>query len=148
MANLQAATTSDPARVTVPEAVAQLCEQYAFASLEWELSDDEEFGIWGYDSLNIYGKRRHDDGEWDIDFEAGLKTRDLLRELANYIAEDEELDIQSARFTKCRYPMYATRYIVRPTEILQADLHSPTPLPPEEQPHANDHDQQERDRHG
>ena len=141
MANLQAATTSDPARVTDPEAVAQLCEQYAFAPLEWELTDGDEFGIWGFDSFTIYGKRTFDDGKWDVDFEAGLKTHDLLRELAAYIAEDEELDIQSAGFTKCRYPMYATRYVVRPNEILQADLHSPTPLSPEEQPLPNNHDQ-------
>ena len=147
MANLQAATTSDLARVTNPEAVAQLCEQYAFAPLEWELSDDEEFGIWGYDSLNIYGKRTFDDGEWDINFEAGLKTHDLLHELAAYIAEGEELDIQSARFTNFRYSMYATRYVVRPIEILQADLHGPTPLSPEKQPLSDNHDQQELERH-
>ena len=146
MANLQAATTSDPARVIDPEAVAQLCEQYAFSPLEWKLSNDEEFGIWGYGSLNFYreslhGKRRHADGEWNVDFEAGIQTHDLLRELAAYIAEGEELDIQSAGFTKCRFPMYATRYVVRPNEILQADLHSPTPLSPEEQPLPNDHGQ-------
>ena len=140
MANLQAATTSDPARVTDPEAVAQLCKQYAFAPLEWELHE-EEFGIWGYGSFTIYGKRILDDGEWDIDFEAGVQTHDLLRDLAAYIAEGEELDIQSAGFTKCRYPMYATRYVLRPTEILQADLHTPTPLPSEEQPLPNNHDQ-------
>ena len=141
MANLQAATTSDPARITNPEAVAQLCEQYAFSPLEWELNDDDKFGIWGYGSLTIYGKRTDDGDEWDVDFEAGVRTHDLLRDLAGYIAEGEELDIQSAGFTKCRYPMYTARYVVRPNEILQADLHSPTPLSPEEQPLPNNHDQ-------
>jgi len=34
----------------------------------------------------------------------------------------EELDIQTAGYTKCRFPVLAKRYVVRDGEVLYADL--------------------------
>ena len=124
MANLHAATTSSGARVTDQQAVEQLCERHYFGELMWEVDIDEEaercpeFHIWGYDSFDVYERR--DDGE--PDYESGLVTEAFLSELAEYICEDEELNIQAAGFTKCRYPPYAVRYIVRSDGFVRVDL--------------------------
>jgi hypothetical protein len=40
----------------------------------------------------------------------------------------EKLDIQTAGFTKCRFPVLAKRYVVRDGEVLHADLDSPSPI--------------------
>ena len=124
MANLHAATTSSGARITNQQAVEQLCERHHFGELIWEVDIDEtaergpEFHIWGYDSFDVYERR--DDG--DPDHEGGLVTESFLAELAAYICEGEELDIQAAGFTKCRYPPYAVRYVVRPDGFVRVDL--------------------------
>jgi hypothetical protein len=44
------------------------------------------------------------------------------------IGSDEEFDIQTAGFTKCRFPVLAKRYVVRDGEVLHADLNSPDPI--------------------
>ena len=49
-------------------------------------------------------------------------THEFLRELADHLETDEELDIQTAGFTKCRFPVLAKRYVVRDGDVLRADL--------------------------
>lgn len=62
---------------------------------------------------------RRDDGLPDYD--AGEATHELLHALTAYVEEDE-LDIQTAGFTKCRFPVLASRYVVRDGEVLYAGL--------------------------
>lgn len=104
--------------------VEQLCEQYHFGRLTWDLTDDGEVAVWGYDTFRVYERR--DDG--GIDTEAGLVTHEFLHALAEYIDEGTELDIQTAGFTKCRFPVHARRYVVRHGEVLHADLTGLEPL--------------------
>jgi hypothetical protein len=120
MATLQAATTSTGVAVTDPTAVAQLCESYRFGMLNWEIRDGE-FSIWGYDDLLVY--EALPDGH--TDYEAGSVTETFLRELSEYVEPGGELDIQTAGFTKCRFPVLARRYVVRHDEVLHADLSDP-----------------------
>ena len=132
MATLQAATSSTEAGVTDPEAVSELCDRYWFGGVQWEISDAGKVAFWGYDTFTVY--RCHEYG--DPDHEYGIVTREFLWELAEYVAEGEELDIQIAGFTKCRFPMHAQRWVVRPEEVRQADLsgHKPIGLPGTEAP--------------
>jgi hypothetical protein len=124
MATLQAATTSTGAVVTNAQAVRQLCEAHCFGTLNWEVDEEGELIIWGYDAFEVYEAR--EDGL--PDYEGGLVTHDFLRTLAGYLEPNEELDIQTAGFTKCRFPVLAKRYVVRDGEILHADLSSPEPI--------------------
>lgn len=62
------------------------------------------------------------------DYDGGMVTHELLWDLADYVAEDEEFDIQTAGFTKCRFPVLAKRYVVRPGEVLHADLDTLEPV--------------------
>lgn len=48
----------------------------------------------------------------------------IPRVLADHLETGEELDIQTAGFTKCRFPMLAKRYVVRDGDVLHADLSS------------------------
>lgn len=124
MATLQAATTSTGAVVTDAQAVRQLCEAHCFGTLNWEVDEEGELIIWGYDAFEVYEAR--EDGL--PDYEGGLVTHGFLRILAGYLEPNEELDIQTAGFTKCRFPVLAKRYVVRDGEILHADLSSPEPI--------------------
>jgi len=47
MATLQAATTSTGAIVSNPQAVRELCENYCFGTLDWEVTEEGELTIWG-----------------------------------------------------------------------------------------------------
>lgn len=114
MATLQAATASNGAVVTDPDAVNKLCEDYDFGNLNWEITDDNTFVLWGYGALNIYEVDEHGDRV--------PATREFLSELANYIGPDEKLDIQSAGFTKCRFPVHAQRYVIQNGKVLNTDL--------------------------
>ena len=118
MATLQAATTSTGAIVTDPQAVRQLCENHCFGTLNWEVDEEGELIIWGYDSFEVY--EAHEDGL--PDYEGGIVTHEFLRQLAEYIDGDEEFDIQTAGYTKCRFPVLAKRFVVREDEVLRADL--------------------------
>ncbi len=124
MATLQAATTSTGAVVTDAQAVRKLCESHCFATLNWEVDKEGEFIIWGYDAFEIYETR--EDGL--PDYEGGFVTHEFLRKLANYLEPGEELDIQTAGYTKCRFPVLAKRYTVRDGEILHADLSALDPI--------------------
>jgi hypothetical protein len=88
------------------------------------VDEEGELIIWGYDAFEVYEAR--EDGL--PDYEGGLVTHDFLRTLAGYLEPNEELDIQTAGFTKCRFPVLAKRYVVRDGEILHADLSSPEPI--------------------
>ena len=120
MTTLQAATASRGAHVTDAQTVRQLCESHRFGTLEWEVTDTDEFSIWGYDAFDVY---EADDGDLP-DYDAGIATRSFLRDLSEYIASDAELNLQTAGYTKCRFPVYAQRYVVRNNEVLHADLES------------------------
>ncbi|AFK20782.1 hypothetical protein E6P09_19305 (plasmid) [Haloferax mediterranei ATCC 33500] len=120
MATLQAATTSTGAVVTDAQAVRQLCEAHCFGTLNWEVDEEGELIIWGYGAFEVYEAR--EDGL--PDYEGGLVTHEFLRTLAGYLEPNEELDIQTAGFTKCRFPVLAKRYIIRNGEVLHADLSS------------------------
>jgi hypothetical protein len=123
MARLQAATTSTGAIVSDPQAVRELCENHCFGTLNWEV-DDDELVIWGYDSFEVYETRENGLPDYD----GGIVTHEFLRSLAEYLEPDEEFDIQTAGFTKCRFPVLAKRYVVRNGEIFHADLSSPEPI--------------------
>jgi len=109
MATLQAATTSTGALVSDPQAVRQLCENHCFGTLNWEVDDDGKLVIWGYDSFEVYEARENGLPDYD----GGIVTHEFLRSLAEYLEPDEEFDIQTAGFTKCRFPVLAKRYVVR-----------------------------------
>ncbi|WP_407647980.1 hypothetical protein [Halarchaeum nitratireducens] len=83
-----------------------------------------ELIIWGYDAFEVYEAR--EDGL--PDYEDGLVTHEFLRTLAGYLEPNEELDIQTAGFTKCRFPVLAKRYVIRNGEVLHADLSSLDPI--------------------
>jgi len=70
MATLQAATASTGATVTDAQAVRQLCEAHCFGTLNWEVDEEGELIIWGYDAFEIYETR--EDGL--PDYEGGLVT--------------------------------------------------------------------------
>ena len=123
MATLQAATTSTSALVTDPQAVRQLCENHCFGTLNWEV-DDGELVIWGYDSFEVYEARENGLPDYD----GGIVTHEFLRSLAEYLEPDEKLDIQTAGFTKCRFPVLAKRYVVRDGEVLHTDLSGLEPI--------------------
>ncbi|MFC4552316.1 MULTISPECIES: hypothetical protein [Halobacteriales] len=124
MATLQAATTSTGAIVSDPQAVRQLCENHCFGTLTWEVAEESELTIWGYDSFEVYEAR----GDGLPDYEGGIVTHEFLRQLAEYIDGDQELDIQTAGYTKCRFPVLASRYVVRDGEVLHADLSGLDPI--------------------
>ena len=124
MATLQAATTSTGAIVSDPQAVRELCENHCFGTLNWEVDEDGEFTIWGFDDFEVYTV--HEDGLPDYD--GGIVTHEFLRTLADYLESGEELDIQTAGYTKCRFPVLAKRYVVREGDVLHADLSGLKPI--------------------
>ena len=124
MATLQAATTSTGAIVSNPQAVRDLFETCCFGTLDWEVTEDGEFTIWGFDDFEVYEARENGLPDYD----GGIVTYEFLQELADHLEADEELDIQTAGFTKCRFPVLAKRYVVRDGEVLHADLNSLEPI--------------------
>jgi hypothetical protein len=124
MATLQAVTTSTGAIVSNPQAVREFCESHCFGTLNWEVTEDGELTIWGYDDFEVY--EALDDGLPDYD--GGIVTHEFLRTLADDLEPDEELDIQTAGFTKCRFPVLAKRYVVCDGEVFHADLRSLVPI--------------------
>ena len=124
MATLQAATTSNGAIVTDEVAVSELCGRYDFGMLDWRIEDDGTFSIWGYDSFEVYSTR--DDGL--PDHENGVQTEEFLTELVAYLVDGEELDIRTAGFTKCRFPVLAQRYVIYDGAVLHADLTGLEPI--------------------
>ena len=95
MATLQAATTSTGTIVSDPQAVRQLCESYCFGTLDWEVTEDGELTIWGFDDFELYEARENG----LPDYEDGIVTHEFLRELADHLEADEEPDVQTAGFT-------------------------------------------------
>jgi hypothetical protein len=87
MATLQAATTSTGAIVSDPQAVRELCERYCFGTLDWEVTEDGELTISGYDDFEVYEARENG----LPDYEGGIVTHEFLRELADHLEADEEL---------------------------------------------------------
>ncbi|MCW8173339.1 hypothetical protein D8S78_21010 [Natrialba swarupiae] len=52
-------------------------------------------------------------------------THEFLRTVVGYLEPNEELNIQTAGFTKCRFPALTKRYVLHDGEVLHADLCSP-----------------------
>jgi len=102
MATLQAATTSTGAIVSNPQAVRELCENYCFGTLDWEVTEEGELTIWGCDDFEVYEARE----SGLPDYEGGIVTHEFLRSLADHLEPNEEFDIQTAGFTKCRFPCW------------------------------------------
>jgi len=122
MATLQAATTSTGAIVSDPQAVRELCESYCFGTLDWEVTEEGELTIWGTMTSRCTRRGR----TASPDYEGGIVTHEFLRELADHLEADEEFDIQTTGYTKCRFYVLAKRYVVRDGEVLHADLSSPS----------------------
>ena len=92
MATLQAATTSTSVIVSDPQAVRRLCESYCFGTLDWEVTEDGELTIRGYDDFEVYEVRENG----LPDYEDGIVTHEFLWALADHLEADEEHDIQAA----------------------------------------------------
>jgi len=118
MATLQAATASTGATVTRCTGSPPALRSILLRDPELGSRRRRRVIIWGYDAFEIYETR--EDGL--PDYEGGLVTHEFLRKLANYLESGEELDIQTAGYTKCRFPVLAKRYVVRDGEVLYADL--------------------------
>ena len=73
MATLQAATTSTGAIVSDPQAVRELCESYCFGTLNWEVTEDGAFSIWGHDDFEVYNARE----SGLPDYEGGIVTHEF-----------------------------------------------------------------------
>jgi len=95
MATLHAATTSTGAIVSDPQAVRQLCKNDCFGTREWKLTEDGKLTIWGDDDFEVYDARENG----LPDYEGGIVTHEFLREFADHLEANEELDIQTAGFT-------------------------------------------------
>lgn len=117
MATLQATTVSNGAQVTDLKAVKDLCKAYDLQGLNWELTDDGELVIWGYDTFAVWPRSENGDPTYDES-----ATHEFLFALAEYVADGEEFDIRTVGHEKCRYPVLASRYAVRSGEVLHANL--------------------------
>ena len=80
MATLQAAATLTGAIVSDPQAVRQLCENYCFGTLDWDVTSKGEFTIWGHDDFEVYEARENG----LPDYEGCIVTNELLQELTDY----------------------------------------------------------------
>ena len=80
--------------------------------------------IRGYDAFDVYEA----DDEGLPDYDAGVAIRPFLRQLAEYLAPDAELGIQTAGYTECWFPARTQRYVVHENEVLHADLGSLDPI--------------------
>lgn len=123
MATMQAATTSTGAIVSDPGAVEALLDEY-WTELNTELTETGEITIWGFGTLTVYPA--DEDGE--PAGACGNVAETFLKRLAGLLEDGEELDIQTAGFTKCRYPLLAQRYVLRDGEVLKATLDNPEPI--------------------
>lgn len=135
MATLQAVTVASPARITDEQAVEDLCGMFYFGNLNRQLDEDGLFHVWGYDSFDVWPRNGNEEPTYDEP-----ATVEFLFALAEYIAEGEEFDIQMVGFEKCRYPVLAARYVVRPGEVLYTDLrqHLDFVTPPDEETEVDD----------
>lgn len=124
MATLHASTTSDGATVSNADAVRELCRDYHFNGLNWDVSGSKELTIWGDQPFDLYLKRE----EGDPDHSEGIRTRQFLRRLATYIERDNTLDIMTVGHTKCRYPHLAQRYVVKSDGVYYTDLSPVEPI--------------------
>jgi hypothetical protein len=124
MATLQAAKTSTGAIVSDPQAVREFCENYCFGTLNWEVTEDGELTICGFDDFEVYEARENGLPV----YEGGIMTHEFLRALADHLEADEELEIQTAGCTKCQFPVLARRYVLRDGNVLHADFSSPHPI--------------------
>jgi len=100
----------------------RLCESYCFGTLDWEVTEEGGSPSGGDDDFEVYEARENG----LPDYEGGIVTHEFLRELADHLEADEEFDIQTTGYTKCRFPVLAKRYVVRDGEVLHADLSSPS----------------------
>jgi hypothetical protein len=121
MTNLTAVTRSTTVTVTDPSAVRALCQRHAFGGLNWTITDDDQFRLWGHTTPDILPTT--DTGTSDYDAED--VTIGFMQELAAYLADGAVLDIQSAGFEGCRYPLHGYRLVVTHDELRAYHLFAP-----------------------
>lgn len=162
MATLTAVPTSDAAPITDETLARDILGSYDLTEFDgertphdelvWEIRNGE-LSIWGYAPFDVYRLETvpmsdHDGGAIHYtvedhtgdeigvrtDHESGPATRAFVWDLTDCIATGAQLDIQSAGYTKCHYPVYAVRYLVRPDEVLRSALDADHQLidPPEQ----------------
>ena len=107
MANFEAVTVSNGARVKDIEAVKRLLGLYEPNSDVTIGLTEEWLNIYGYDWPKIF-KNDADDEECDEDF-----FEEFLQRLAPLLAEP--LLIQCIGHEKCRFPLSAMQVLVKPT---------------------------------
>jgi hypothetical protein len=120
MANLQASTvTRSTARVTDPDAVEAILEEYNWGNINWELRGDtnDELAFWGYTTFDPY--QTDEDGH----IAGEHLTTEVLYRLSQYIEDGERLEICDVGFMKCR-SAHGVRWIVSPYRVEQASLDS------------------------
>jgi len=61
---------------------------------DWEVTEEGELTIWGYDDFEVYEARENG----LPDYEGGIVTHEFLRELADHLEADEEFDIQTTGY--------------------------------------------------
>ena len=105
MADFGAVTASSGAKVTDIEAVRQLLKKYDIEGLEYKVTNDGYFYVYGYEYFSVYTE------------ENGYATEEFLEELSTYL--DEILVIQSIGGEKCRFPLSATEIIITPAHLLK-----------------------------
>jgi hypothetical protein len=94
-------------------------------TLNWEVSDDSELIIWGYDSFEVYEARE----KGLADYDGNIVTHEFpLRSLAEYLKPDEDFDIQTAGFTKCRFPVLAKLSVIATVRCCTRTRFPPQPI--------------------
>ncbi len=109
MANMQCATVSSGAQLHDDHEIDRIRDAYDLGGLSLEV-EDGKVSLHGYNVLAI-----HDNQERRCD------TR-FLTELAEQLADGEELIIQSVGFTKLRFPAHAVQYKLKSGEVTKDSL--------------------------
>ena len=124
MATFVATTSSNGAGVTDPDAVQKILERYHFdgdleARIETSRSDGNPYlSIWGYDwpgAFKVPDGVPPDDFEPDYDVDSLEVFEDFLKEVAPFLAEP--LTIQAIGAEKCRFPLCAREWHIRPRAV-------------------------------
>jgi hypothetical protein len=121
MANFIATTASNGAGLKDLEAVKKILERYVFdgdltAEIETSQSSGQPYlSIYGYEwpgAFKVPDGVNRDDFEPDYDVEPLDIFEDFLKELAPFLTEP--LTIQSVGAEKCRFPLCAREWHIRP----------------------------------
>ena len=121
MATFVATTASNGARLKDPEAVREILDRYFWdgdVTASIQTTDGEEsLVIYGYDrpgAWKIPDGVNQDEFEPDYDLDPCDGLEDFLKEVAPYLAEP--LTVHAAGAEKCRFPLSACEWHIRPGE--------------------------------